>query len=85
MGALGMDRTDVGRLFKIEAGLIGLAGGTVGVIAAYEIGKALNPLIVQWLVLDPGVDLRNSYSFWYGWRDSGTNRDIGSGWLVSGT
>lgn len=57
MKALGMDRTDVGRLFKIEAGLIGLSGSIVGTTIAFITGTLANPLIIQWLALDQDVEL----------------------------
>ncbi len=57
MKALGMDRTDVGRLFKIEAGIIGFSGSIVGTTIAAVFGSLLNPLIIQWLALDPDVKL----------------------------
>ncbi len=45
MKALGMHRRDVSRLFRIEAGLIGLLGGIIGSIIAVGLGVALNPVI----------------------------------------
>lgn len=57
MKALGMDKVDVGRLFKIEAGLIGLIGSSIGVLTAFVTGTVLNPLIADSLTLDPGTML----------------------------
>lgn len=57
MKALGMDRADVGRLFKIEAGLIGFSGSLIGTTIALVVGMAANPLIVQSLALDQDVKL----------------------------
>ncbi len=45
MKALGMHRNDISRLFRIEAGLIGLLGGLIGSILAIIGGTALNPVI----------------------------------------
>ena len=45
MKALGMHRKDISRLFRIEAGLIGLLGGLIGSILAIVGGTALNPVI----------------------------------------
>ncbi len=45
MKALGMHRKDISRLFRIEAGLIGLLGGLIGSILAIIGGTALNPVI----------------------------------------
>jgi putative ABC transport system permease protein len=57
MKALGMAGADVGRLFQIEAGLIGLVGSCFGTIAGFIFGLATNPAITSALGLDPGVDL----------------------------
>ena len=51
MKALGMHRKDISRLFKIEAGLIGLLGGIIGSALAVGIGTALNPAISNKLSL----------------------------------
>jgi putative ABC transport system permease protein len=51
MKALGMHRKDISRLFKIEAGLIGLLGGIIGSVLAVGIGTALNPAISNKLSL----------------------------------
>lgn len=57
MKALGMERRDVGRLFQLEAGVIGFVGSLIGSITASVLGIALNPVINIWLVLDPGTAL----------------------------
>jgi putative ABC transport system permease protein len=57
MKALGMNGTDVGRLFKIEAGIIGFSGSVIGTTVAFIFGMMLNPLIVGWLTLDQDVQL----------------------------
>ena len=45
MKALGMHKKDISRLFKFEAGLIGLLGGILGSFIAYVLGTLLNPWI----------------------------------------
>jgi putative ABC transport system permease protein len=45
MKALGMHRKDISRLFRIEAGLIGLLGGIIGSLIAIVGGTGLNPVI----------------------------------------
>lgn len=57
MKALGMGRKDVSRLFKIEAGIIGLVGSIAGAAVAIIIGSILNPFVTQALALDPGINL----------------------------
>jgi len=47
--ALGSSSGDVLRLFMVEAGLIGLLGGIVGVILGWLLGLALNAVILQYL------------------------------------
>lgn len=57
MKALGMGGRDVGRLFQIEAGLIGFIGSSVGTCAAFLFGTLVNPSITSSLGLDSGVEL----------------------------
>lgn len=57
MKALGMGRRDVSRLFKIEAGIIGLIGSLIGAVVAIIFGSVVNPFVTQALALDPGVNL----------------------------
>jgi putative ABC transport system permease protein len=57
MKALGMDGKDVGRLFQIEAGMIGLVGSSVGTLAGLIFGTILNPMVTRWLGFDPGTEL----------------------------
>jgi len=45
MKALGMHRKDISRLFRIEAGLIGILGGIIGSALAIIAGTLLNPFI----------------------------------------
>ncbi len=51
MKALGMHRSDIAKLFLIEAGLIGFIGGTIGAVLAVLLGLALNPAISEQLSL----------------------------------
>jgi ABC-type antimicrobial peptide transport system permease subunit len=46
--ALGSSNGDVLRMFMVEAGLIGLLGGVVGVVAGWLLGLALNALIPEY-------------------------------------
>jgi len=57
MKALGMSKIGVSRLFRIEAGLIGLFGGVLGTLLAIALGSLLNPLFVQMIDLDKGTNL----------------------------
>jgi putative ABC transport system permease protein len=47
--ALGASRTDIRRLFMIEAGFIGLAGGVVGLLVGWGLGVVLNQGIVWYM------------------------------------
>ena len=57
MKSLGMRKSDVSKLFRYEAALIGLFGGIIGIIVAYGI-TFLNPVISSVLKLQKtsGVD-----------------------------
>lgn len=57
MKALGMGGRDVGRLFQIEAGLIGLLGSSIGMIAGFTTGVIVNPIVTQMLGFDEGTEL----------------------------
>lgn len=57
MKALGMGGKEVGRLFQIEAGLIGLIGSSAGTAAAVATGFVINPWITQTLGFDAGTEL----------------------------
>ncbi len=54
MKALGMRKRDIGRLFRFEAGWIGLLGGIIGSSLAVILGLSLNPWITQRLNLGEG-------------------------------
>ena len=47
--ALGASRTDILRLFMIEAGFIGLAGGVVGFLVGWGLGGVLNQGIIWYM------------------------------------
>lgn len=47
--AIGSSNADVLRIFMVEAGLIGLFGGVVGVLSGWLLGLALNAFISDWL------------------------------------
>lgn len=47
--ALGSSNGDVLRMFMVEAGLIGLLGGVVGVVSGWALGLGLNALILEYL------------------------------------
>jgi putative ABC transport system permease protein len=44
--AIGASRSDIRRLFMLEAGLIGLMGGVVGVVGGWLLGIGLNQVII---------------------------------------
>lgn len=54
MKALGMQKRDIGRLFRFEAAWIGFLGGLIGSVLAIGLGSALNPWITQKLSLGDG-------------------------------
>lgn len=47
--AIGSSNGDVLRIFMVEAGLIGLLGGVVGVIGGWLLGLALNQVILDYM------------------------------------
>ena len=68
MKSLGMRKSDVSKLFRYEAALIGLIGGIIGVVVAYGI-TFLNPVIKNALKLQntTGVDANLLQPNWLAW------------------
>lgn len=68
MKSLGMRKSDVSKLFRYEAALIGLIGGVIGVAVAYGI-TFLNPVIKNTLKLQntAGVDTNLLQPHWLAW------------------
>jgi len=68
MKSLGMRKSDVSKLFRYEAALIGLIGGIIGVVVAYGI-TFLNPVIKNALKLQntAGVDTNLLQPNWLAW------------------
>ena len=68
MKSLGMRKSDVSKLFRYEAALIGLIGGIIGVVVAYGI-TFLNPVIKNALKLQntAGVDANLLQPNWLAW------------------
>ena len=68
MKSLGMRKSDVSKLFRYEAALIGLIGGIIGIVVAYGI-TFLNPVIKNALKLQntAGVDTNLLQPHWLAW------------------
>lgn len=68
MKSLGMRKSDVSKLFRYEAALIGLIGGIIGIVIAYGI-TFLNPVIKNALKLQntAGVDTNLLQPNWLAW------------------
>ena len=68
MKSLGMRKSDVSKLFRYEAALIGLIGGVIGVVVAYGI-TFLNPVIKNALKLQntAGADTNLLQPNWLAW------------------
>ena len=68
MKSLGMRKSDVSKLFRYEAALIGLIGGVIGVVVAYGV-TFLNPVIKNALKLQnaAGVDTNLLQPHWLAW------------------
>ena len=58
--AMGASRTDIRRLFMIEAGFIGLAGGVIGLLVGWGLGLALNQGIV-WYMQQRDLPVRDGF------------------------
>lgn len=68
MKSLGIRKSDVSKLFRYEAALIGLIGGIIGIVVAYGI-TFLNPVIKNALKLQntAGVDTNLLQPNWLAW------------------
>ena len=68
MKSLGMRKSDVSKLFRYEAALIGLIGGIIGVVVAYGV-TFLNPVIKNALKQQntAGVDTNLLQPNWLAW------------------
>lgn len=58
--AIGASRGDIRLMFMLEAGLIGLMGGIVGIIAGYGLGKLLNRVIL-WYIEREQLPIRGEF------------------------
>ncbi len=70
MKAIGGSDGEIMRIFFVEASLIGLFGGTLGVIAGWAVDRIANALANQWIVRQTGQTLRYVEFFsipWYLW------------------
>lgn len=70
MKAIGGSDGEIMRIFFVEASLIGLFGGTLGVIAGWGIDRIANALANQWIVRQTGQAMRYVEFFsipWYLW------------------
>ena len=58
--AMGASRTDIRRLFMIEAAFIGLAGGVIGLLLGWAMGVVLNQGIV-WYMQHRDLPMRDAF------------------------
>lgn len=58
--AIGASRGDIRLMFMLEAGLIGLMGGVIGIVAGYGLGKLLN-WVILWYVEREQLPLRGDF------------------------
>jgi putative ABC transport system permease protein len=58
--AMGASRTDIRRLFMIEAGFIGLAGGVIGLLLGWGLGLILNQGI-RWYLQHRELPMRDGF------------------------
>lgn len=58
--AIGASRGDIRLMFMIEAGLIGLMGGVIGIVAGWGLGKLLNRVII-WYVEREQLPIRGDF------------------------
>ena len=70
MKAIGGSDGEIMRIFFVEASLIGLLGGALGVIAGWGVDRIANVLANQWITRQTGQALRHVEFFsipWYLW------------------
>ncbi len=70
MKAIGGSDGEIMRIFFVEASLIGLLGGTLGVMAGWLIDRVANVLANQWITRQTGQAVRHVEFFsipWYLW------------------
>lgn len=68
MKAIGGTDGEIMRIFFVEAGLIGLAGGVIGLIAGWGVDRIANLLANRWIARQAGQGLRQIEFFsipWY--------------------
>ena len=61
MKAIGATNKDILSIFLIESGLLGIIGGTIGILIGIGIGKLVETIASQTL----GTDLLKAYFPWY--------------------
>jgi len=68
MKAIGGTDGEIMRIFFVEAGLIGLAGGVIGLCAGWGVDRIANLLANRWIARQAGQGLRQIDFFsipWY--------------------
>ncbi|MFZ4987173.1 MAG: ABC transporter permease [Blastocatellia bacterium] len=68
MKAIGGSDAEIVRIFFVEAGLIGLAGGLIGLVAGWGVDRIANILANRWIARQAGQGLRQIDFFsipWY--------------------
>ncbi len=71
MKAIGGSDGEIMKIFFVEASLIGLLGGTFGVVAGWIVDRVANTLANQWIVRQTGQAMRHVEFFSIPWYLSG--------------